>query len=225
MIDGRPIIRAFFIPRSEVEFLGNWDVLGLIGTGSFDYAVSERVVPAGYTFEITNPIQQRGGSLYGLGVMGMTSIGHAGFSLGVSRRAVDELLTLAGRKQRMGHPTPVAGIERFQYALGGVTAKLKAARALLFQSFAAAQGQLAAEGKLDEGLALGLRQATTHVTHVSAEVVDLAYHWSGADGIRPGIIQRLYRDTHVSTQHIFVDDGTFTQYGRHLLAEAGSFGG
>jgi alkylation response protein AidB-like acyl-CoA dehydrogenase len=222
MVNGRPIIRAFFIPRSDVEFLGNWDVLGLIGTGSFDYAVSERVVPAGYTFEITNPIQQRGGSLYGLGVMGMTSIGHAGFSLGVSRRAVDELLTLAGRKQRMGHPTPVAGMERFQFQLGVVTAKLKAARALLFQSFAEAQQQIETEGKLDTERLLGLRQATTHVTHVSAEVVDLAYHWSGADGIRPGIIQRLYRDTHVSTQHIFVDDNTFREYGVHLLAAAGS---
>ncbi len=222
MVDGRPIIRAFFVPRSEVEFLGNWDVLGLIGTGSFDYAISERVVPAGFTFEITNPEQHRGGSLYGLGVLGMTSIGHAGFALGVSRRAVDELLTLAGRKQRMGHPTPVAGIERFMFQLGGVTAKLKAARALLFQTFAQSQQQLESEARLDEELALGIRQATTHIAHVSAEVVDLAYHWSGTDGIRPGIMQRLYRDTHVSTQHIFVDDSTFTQYGRHLLTAAGS---
>ena len=99
---------------------------------------------------------------------------------------------------------------------------LKAARALLFESFAAAQQQLESEGRLDDELRLGIRQATTHVAHVSAEVVDFAYHWSGADGIRPGIIQRLYRDTHVSTQHIFVDDNTFTEYGRHLLLAAGS---
>ncbi len=217
LVDGKPIIRAFFVPRSEVEFLGGWDVMGLIGTGSFDYAISERVVPAGFTFEITNPHQYRGGSLYGLGVLGMTSIGHAGFALGVSRRAIDEILTLAGRKQRLGHATTVAGVERFQYELGRVTAMLKAVRALLFQSFATAQQQLASEGTLDEDLRLGLRQATTHAAHVSAEVINLAYHWSGADGIRPGVIQRLYRDTHASTQHIFVDDSTFSEYGRHLL--------
>ena len=45
-------------------------------------------------------------------------------------------------------------------------------------------------------------------------MVDFAYHWSGADGIRPGVLQRLWRDTHTSTQHIFVDDSTFTDYGR-----------
>ncbi len=222
MVDGRPVIRAFFVPRSEVEFLGGWDVMGLIGTGSFDYAISERVVPAGFTFEITDPQQQRGGSLYGLGVMGMTSIGHAGFALGVSRRAIDEVVTLAGRKQRLGHATNVAGIERFRYGLGAVTAKFKAARALLFQSFTAAQQQLEGEGTLDEELRLGIRQATTHAAHVSAEVVDFAYHWSGADGIRPGSLQRLYRDTHASTQHIFVDDNTFSEYGRYLLTAAGS---
>ncbi len=222
MVDGRPIIRAFFVPRSEVEFLGGWDVMGLVGTGSFDYAISERVVPPGFTFEITNPQQHRGGSLYGLGVMGMTSIGHSGFALGVSRRAIDEVVTLAGRKQRLGHATNVAGIERFWYGLGAVTAKLKSVRALLFETFATAQQQIEAQGTLDDELRLGIRQATTHSAHVSAEVVDFAYHWSGADGIRPGSLQRLYRDTHASTQHIFVDDNTFSEYGRHLLLAAGS---
>jgi alkylation response protein AidB-like acyl-CoA dehydrogenase len=222
MTGGRPSIRAFFVPRSEVEFLGNWDVMGLVGTGSFDYAISERVVPPGFTFEIMNSVKQRGGSLYDLGVLGMTSIGHSGFALGVSRRAIDELLTLAGRKQRLAYPTPVAGIERFQYELGRVTASLKAARAFLFDVFAAAQQQLESEGKLDDELRLGIRQATTHVALVSADVVNLAFHWSGTDGIRPGIIQRLYRDTHVSTQHLFVDDSTFSEYGRYLLREAGS---
>jgi alkylation response protein AidB-like acyl-CoA dehydrogenase len=222
MVGGRPVIRAFFVPRSEVEFLGNWDVMGLIGTGSYDYAISERVVPAGFTFEIMNAVKQRGGSLYDLGVLGMTSIGHSGFALGVSRRAIEELLPLAGRKQRLAYPTPVAGIERFQYELGRVTAGLKAARALLFNVFAAAQEQLETEGKLDDELRLGIRQATTHIALVSAEVVDLAYHWSGTDGIRQGIIQRLYRDTHVSTQHLFVDDSTFSEYGRYLLRGAGS---
>ncbi|HEX4016373.1 MAG TPA: acyl-CoA dehydrogenase family protein [Frankiaceae bacterium] len=225
MVDGRPILRAFFVPRSQVEFLGGWDVMGLIGTGSFDYAISEQVVPESFTFEITNAHQYRGGSLYGLGVLGMTSVGHAGFALGVSRRAVDEILVLAGRKKRMGHTTTVAEVERFQYELGRVTAMLKAARALLYETFAIAQQQVKANGTLEEDLRLGIRQATTHAAHVSAAVVDVAYHWSGADGIRPGVIQRLYRDTNASTQHIFVDDGTFTEYGRHLLMTAGSLPG
>ena len=103
MVDGRPIIRAFFVPRSEVEFLGNWDVMGLIGTGSFDYADlrARRSRPASRSRSPTRSSTAADRST-GSACMGMTSIGHAGFALGVSRRAVDELLTLAGRKQRMG---------------------------------------------------------------------------------------------------------------------------
>ncbi len=222
MVDGKPVIRAFFVPRNEVEFLGNWDVMGLIGTGSYDYEVSERVVPEGFTFVLTDPHPQRGGSLYGLGVLGMTSVGHAGFALGVSRRAIDEVVALAAGKQRLGHATTVAGVERFQYELGRHTAMLKAARAFVFEAFSAVQDQLEPRQMLSEGDRLTLRQATTHVAHVSSAVADFAYHWSGADGIRPGVLQRLWRDTHTSTQHIFVDDSTFTDAGRHLLAEAGS---
>ena len=147
MVGGRPVIRAFFVPRSEVEFLGNWDVMGLIGTGSYDYAISERVVPAGFTFEIMNAVKQRGGSLYELGVLGMTSIGHSGFALGVSRRAIEELLPLAGRKQRLAYPTPVAGIERFQYELGRVTAALKAARRVAVRRLRGGPGTAGERGK------------------------------------------------------------------------------
>jgi indole-3-acetate monooxygenase len=205
-----------------VEFLGNWDVMGLAGTGSYDYAVSERVVPDEFTFLITTPTQYRGGSLYGLGVMGMTSAGHAGFALGVTRRAIDEVLSLAGRKQRMGHATPVAGIERFQYELGAHAAKARAARTFVYDAFSSIQNALAPGEMISPANLAILRQATTYATHVSSEVVDFAYHWSGADGIRPGVMQRLWRDTHTSTQHIFVDDSTFTDAGKQLLIAAGS---
>ena len=88
----------------------------------------------------------------------------------------------------MGHATTVAGNRTFPVRAGpGDTAMLKAARALLFQTFAAAQAQLAAGGALSmRTCGSALRQATTHVCHVSSAVVDFAYHWSGADGIRPG---------------------------------------
>ena len=222
LVDGMPILRAFFVPREQVEFLGGWDVMGLVGTGSYDFAVAEQEIDPAFTFPITKPEQQRGGSLYKLGVLGMTSIGHAGFSLGATRRALEEVVGLAGRKQRMGHATPVAGIERFQYELGRHSAMHLAARAFAYGTFASVQSQLDAGGTLTPTQLATVRQATTHVTHVSAAVVDFAYHWAGADGIRPGVMQRLWRDVHASTQHIFVDDSTFSEAGRRMLLDAGS---
>lgn len=41
---GQPVMLIGLAPRDTVEFLGNWDVLGLRGTGSYDFAVSEQVL-------------------------------------------------------------------------------------------------------------------------------------------------------------------------------------
>jgi len=95
MVDGaprmltpeRPAIRAFFVPRDRVEFTGNWDVMGLVGTGSFDYTVPEQMVDASFTFDLIGDAPQRGAPMYRIGVLGLAAIGHAGFALGVGRRA------------------------------------------------------------------------------------------------------------------------------------------
>jgi alkylation response protein AidB-like acyl-CoA dehydrogenase len=219
MHDGRPIIRAFFVPRAEVEITGNWDVLGLVGTGSYDYTVSERVVPADFTFEITNPIPRRGGPIFGMGVLGLTAIGHAGYALGVGRRALQEIVPLARRKQRLGQAGPVATNERFLYELGQHDAMFRSARSYVFSVFMEAEAQLRSVTPLTPWQAAALRQATTYATHVARDVVSFTYHWSGADGLRPGVVQRLFRDTYASTQHIFVDDSTLTEAGRVLCAD------
>jgi alkylation response protein AidB-like acyl-CoA dehydrogenase len=220
MHDGRPIIRAFFVPAAEVEITGNWDVMGLVGTGSYDYTVSERVVPADFTFEITNPVPRRGGPNFGMGVLGLTATGHAGYALGVGRRALQEIVPLARRKQRLGQAGPVATNERFLYELGKHDAMYRSARTYVFSAFMEAEAQLQSGAPLTAWQAAALRQATTHATHVARDVVSFAYHWSGADGLRPGVLQRLFRDTYASTQHIFVDDSTLTEAGRVLCTEA-----
>jgi alkylation response protein AidB-like acyl-CoA dehydrogenase len=214
----RPAIRVFFVPRDHVEFAGNWDVMGLVGTGSFDYVVPEQVVDAGFTFDMMNDQPQRGGPMYHIGVLGLAAIGHAGFALGVGRRALDEIVTLAQSKQRMGHATVLAGQERFQYELGNHDAAMKAARALVFDVFGAAQGRLEARDHFDLVDLLPLRQATTWATDIAADAVRFAYLSAGSDGLRnPSVIGRCFRDIHAATQHVVVDDSTLTQAGRALL--------
>ncbi len=65
--DGIPQIRAFIVPMDRVILEGNWDAMGLRGTGSFDFEVPEQHVDTGQTLSLfeTRPIT--GGALYGLG--------------------------------------------------------------------------------------------------------------------------------------------------------------
>ncbi|HEX7006554.1 MAG TPA: acyl-CoA dehydrogenase family protein, partial [Alphaproteobacteria bacterium] len=82
-------------PRSTIKLLGNWDVLGLRATGSFDYTIAdaeELFVPSAltYTFDTVTPV--RGNAQGYLGLPGYSAWAHSGWGLGVGRRILDELV-------------------------------------------------------------------------------------------------------------------------------------
>jgi alkylation response protein AidB-like acyl-CoA dehydrogenase len=217
---GLPVIRAYFVPREAVEFLGNWDVMGLTGTGSYDYEVPEQVVEAEFTFDLINAVPQRGGPVYRLGVMGLTAIGHAAFALGVGRRALDEMLRVLETKHRLGAAAPLRDQQKFRYEFAHHDAALCSARAFVYESFASVQDTLFAGDDPTPVQRARLRQSTTHVTHVAEEVVRFAYTTAGTDALRPGALQRCFRDIHAATQHLVVDDSTFVDATAVLLDQA-----
>src|SRR5690606_28646816 len=49
--DGNPVVRVCWLPRDKAEFKTDWDVLGLRGTGSVDYNLTDVTVPRGYHHE------------------------------------------------------------------------------------------------------------------------------------------------------------------------------
>ena len=50
--DGALPVVAFILPADQVKLKGNWDVMGLRGTGSFDFEVPEQFVDKGATFPL-----------------------------------------------------------------------------------------------------------------------------------------------------------------------------
>ena len=107
---GLPRVLAFVVPKDTVELTGNWDVMGLRGTGSFDYTIPEQFIEEGRTFWLFDGDPRCGGGVYRLGVVGFAGIGHAGWALGVARRAMDEIhdILASGRSRscraRAGSP-------------------------------------------------------------------------------------------------------------------------
>ena len=214
---GLPEMRVVFLPREQVRFLGNWDVLGLVGTGSYDYAIDDVFVAEDFTFPLIGAEVRRGGPVYRLGVLGLTSIGHCGFALGVGRRALEEVARGAPGKVRMGGLTPVADDPIFRHDFSYQEAALQGARAYAFDVFGRAMDRASGGEDPDTELAQRLRQATTYATRVAADVVRSAYGWLGTDGIRPGVLQRCLRDIETASQHIFVDGSTLTAAAPALL--------
>jgi len=216
--NGLPEMRVAFVPRDRVEFRGNWDVLGLQGTGSYDYAITDEHVSAEFTFPLLEAVAHRGGRLYQLGVLGITSSGHSGFALGVAKRALEELLVIVAGKSRMGS-TPVAEQQLFQHDLGYHDAALRAARALVFDDFGSVEADLASGREPTAAARQRLRQTTTYATRVAADVVRFAYTWAGSGALRqPSVLGRCFRDMHAGTQHVFVDNNTLVDAGIMRLA-------
>ena len=140
---GLPMIRAYFVPRERVEFLDNWDVMGLAGTGSYDYEVPEQTVHEDFTFDLINAEPRRGGPVYRLGVLGLTAAGHAAFALGVGRRGMEELTRIVQTKHRLG-ADPLRDQQLFRHDYAMHDAALLAARAFVYEVFATVQDALEA---------------------------------------------------------------------------------
>jgi alkylation response protein AidB-like acyl-CoA dehydrogenase len=208
------------LPADQVERRGNWNVLGLSATASWDYAIRGAFVPEGATFLFAAPTRRRGGRVYELGVMAQTAAGHAGFALGVTRRALDELASIARTKVRMGGGVFLKDDPRFLHALSTLESRLRSVQAWVRESFARIERIVNETGRLDLRANTEVRQATVHVTQEGADIVRQAYLLAGTTALRDGALQRCFRDIHAGSQHFFASPASTLDHARDLLAAA-----
>jgi indole-3-acetate monooxygenase len=219
--DGLPVYLVFFVPRDGVVFKGNWDVMGLRGTGSFDYDVKEQFVEAGWTFPIFGFDVRSGGPLFGIGPIALAGIGHAGWGLGVARRALDEVARIAAAgRARMG-ATPLKDQQVFQRELGQKALALRSVRLLARDAFARAVEQVRQSGPLTFAAVPELMAMTAYLTEVAEDATLFAYRFAGSQGLRnPSVVQRCFRDVMTGGLHFYVDRKSYEEVGKRILADA-----
>jgi alkylation response protein AidB-like acyl-CoA dehydrogenase len=211
-------IRTFVFPTAHAQIHDNWYVMGLSGTGSCDYSVSDLFVPEEFTYEKAAP-PRRGGPIYRLGLPGFITVENAAFALGVARRALDEIIALARSKVR-GYTkrTPLVGRPVFQRTVGESDLKLRAARALKIAVLEKAWATVCEGHELDLLLQTELRSAGALVADVALEVATAAFRYGGGTGI--GLnhpLQRCLRDLQTAGTHFLVSDSSYENYGMALL--------
>ncbi|MGI9601426.1 MAG: acyl-CoA dehydrogenase family protein [Acidimicrobiales bacterium] len=215
-----PEFRLAISPLDNAQVTGNWDVLGLQSTASYDYHFDDVFVPDGATFEFFAPERLRGGPMYDLGVLVLTASGHAGFAIGLVRRALDELrIKAAGGHQRMAGHTTLADSERLQYDLGVLESRFRSAELWVRDAFRRAEAGAIA-GILDNEAMIESRQATTFITQEGADIIRQAYLHAGTVGLREGPLNRCFRDIHAGTQHAVCSPMSTLDFGAHLIATA-----
>ena len=129
---------------------------------------------------------------------------------------MDELTRIVQTKHRLG-ADPLRDQQLFRHDYAMHDAALLAARAFVFESFATVQDALEAGDDPTPVQRQRLRQATTYATRVATDAVRFAYTAAGTDALRPGVLQRCFRDLHAATQHLVVDNNTLTETTRVLL--------
>ncbi len=215
--DGHPIVVLCHHPRDTIELKGNWDVLGLRGTGSYDYATvdDELFVPAGQCFMFDNPTQLRGGVQFDSGLVGMTSWGHTSWALGVGRRVLDELAGLA--RERADLFGRLCDSPTFKFSFADAEAKYRAARAFVYSAWTSLCESAARDEPANlEQLAL-IRLAMRHIHNEISEISTFAHRATRGASLRPSVLQRCYRDIHSGTQHLLLADEIVQECGRVLL--------
>ena len=208
---------TLIVPVEKACFLGNWDVIGLRATGSIDYLIDDVYVAQEFTHSPNAMIPLRGGSMFRLGIVGLTPLAHAAFPIGLARRLLDELrfMSVGARSER------VDGAQQgFQEHFGAAEGKLRAARAFVVEAFAAARETLAAGGELTTRHITLIRLALIHATTAAHEVCEFAYRISGGAALRNGVLQRGYRDMLAAGQHRIVSSIMMRECSRDLLDQA-----
>ena len=222
-LNGKPEVRYCLIPVGEVELLDTWHTKGMRGTGTHTFEVRDVFVPEERTvFPYGSPLVSPG-PRYKIPLTLGFGAGDGMVALGLARSCLDAFFEVAGSKA----PRNMQGLLRdqaiTQFSVGQAEAALGSGRAFLMEAvrdiWDEATSTEAQTLSLDRRT--NLRLAATHAIRLSAQIVESLYTACGATVVFDGhLIQRLFMDMHVITQHA---QGRLAHYeivGKHCLGLA-----
>jgi indole-3-acetate monooxygenase len=217
--DGGPVMRTLLFPKSSAKFTDIWHVIGLRGTGSDNYSVTDLFVPEKYTV-LREPESRprQPGLLYAFSSSNMYSSGFAGVAMGIARSTLDGFVGLARDKIPRGAKRTLRDNNVVQSQVAQSEARLRAARSYLLSSLDQIWSDVAATGRLTLEHNTTIRLASTWAIHQSREVVDITYHAAGATAIfESNPFERRFRDMHTVIQQYQGRQAHFETVGQIFL--------
>jgi alkylation response protein AidB-like acyl-CoA dehydrogenase len=218
---GKPMPRTVLFPASVAPLQPVWNVLGLKGTGSDAYSVSNLFVPTRYSFNPTDlPLAASHRPLYLFPPNSLWGSGFAAIALGIARGVLDALIDLATQKTPRGATRPMANEVAVQSLIARSEAKLQSARMFLFNAIETSW-RCALAGEVNLARRIAIRLAASHAIAEAKGVVDGCYDAAGATAVfaaQP--FERRFRDIHAVTQHLHGRGSHFELVGQFMLGLA-----
>jgi alkylation response protein AidB-like acyl-CoA dehydrogenase len=217
--NGTPEMRTMLFPATSVRMIDVWRVIGLRGTGSDSYSVSDLFVPQDHSVARDDPSERRQpGALYCFPTGSLFAAGFAGVALGIARTTFDAFVRLAGDKAPRGFSRTLRENAVIQAQVGQAEAALRSSRLLLVSTLREIWNAVGRSGHLTVEQRINIRLASTYAIHRARDVVEVAYHAAGATAIfTSGPFERRLRDLHAVTQQLQGRQAHFETVGQYLL--------
>jgi indole-3-acetate monooxygenase len=215
---GRPTVRTLLFPAHYATHIKDWITLGMRGTASEGYTVSDLFVPEAFSGTREDPTLRRDtGPLYAFTMQGLYAVGVAGVAFGIARRMLDEFIALAADKTPRGYKklsdSPVV-----QSDVARREAELGSARAYLVEILRDIYDGANDIDAIDLAARARVRLGCAHAIHTSIAIADYVYKAAGTSAIFLGTpFERRFRDIHTLSQQIQSRDAHFEAVGRVLF--------
>jgi alkylation response protein AidB-like acyl-CoA dehydrogenase len=211
---GNVVVLCAHAPVDNHGLLGNWNVLGLQGTGSIDYDAKDIFIPDDMVFPIMTAEPQRQKEFFSLGVVGLAAIGHSGWAIGASRRILDEMskfaVTKTGRAGLLGES------DKFWFDYGRAEARVRAARAFLFEVWRDIEASIEAGKRASTRQITLVHLAKSEVHEAGVDACHFVYRAAGGASLRDGVMQRTYREMLVAANHFTINSNIVGAAGREI---------
>ncbi len=225
--DGKPVDphsmpRMWFLHKSEYSIVDTWDVAGLRGSGSHTVRAEGALVPPKWvSVELVKLPALYPNPVYRVPVPLRLSYNKAAVALGVARGALDAFVDLANNKTPMLSPSKLKDRPIAQYRMGECEAKLRAARAFVFDAMHAIEVELegGAERPSPETTKIA-RLACTYAANACMEVVDTIHNTAGTSAsYMKNPLERKLRDAHGCASHRWVSHPLYQDLGSIFLGQ------
>ncbi len=198
--DGAPVTRLIAAPAERFEILDTWYTLGLAGSGSNDFTCTNLFVPDEHTFTLADPVR-RPGPLYRF--PGAFTTKFHGTVLGLARRALDEVITIADTKVLVPQMVVMRDVPRVRCELADAEAEFRAARAYSYSAVEAMWRSLCDDQPATDDERVDMLLSRVHAARVARAVTLQMVQLAGTQAIySTSVLERLVRDAITVAQHV-----------------------
>lgn len=219
--DGPPQVIFAVFPIKDIKLHDNWgDVVGLKGTGSVDFSVEDYFLPdeMAFVWDLLKPQPLRGGLSYKQPPFMYVSKEHGSVVIGAARRSLDELIKLASTTRGQFRSSGLGDRQVVQRFIGESDLKLRAARALMHETYQEVWTRMHAGIMPSEADIAACRSSALFATDTAIHVVTQVYHFGGNTALhQPHVIERNWRDVNSAGLHQMVSDTSYENHGRAKL--------